>query len=229
MNTEKITDKIKHMLAIAHDPSSSEAEREQAMNKAHSLMLKHGIEVAHEDHTSGGAQYGHRKIFIKGVYAEAQAQMMYYVALAYKSYDMVMSKLPGTSSLDLFIAGPEEQMDEIMKILESLIDQSTTERKAWASNVLRGLPRNEQKKQIKYFYLGYGHKVAKRIEAILETETHTQDRQALVLVRDKATNYLDNMLNVNRDKKQRSRQVVNNAFIVGSMAGERAKLHNQLA
>ena len=229
MNTEKITDKIKHMLAIAHDPSASEAEREQAMNKAHSLMLKHGLEVAHEDHTSGGAQYGHRKIFIKGVYAEAQAQMMYYVALAYKSYDMVMSKLPGTSSIDLYIAGPEEQMDQVMKILESLIDQSTTERKAWASVNLKGLPRNEQKKQIKSFYLGYGHKVANRIEAILEAETHTKDRQALVLVKEKSTDYLDEMLNVNRDKKQRSRQVVGSAFVVGSMAGERAQLHDQLA
>lgn len=229
MNTEKITDKIKHMLAIAHDPSASEAEREQAMNKAHSLMLKHGLEVAHEDHTSGGAQYGHRKIFIKGVYAEAQAQMMYYVALAYKSYDMVMAKLPGTSSIDLYIAGPEEQMDQVMKVLESLIDQSTTERKSWASVNLKGLPRNEQKKQIKSFYLGYGHKVANRIEAILEAEAHTEDRQALVLVKEKSTDYLDEMLNVNRDKKQRSRQVMNDAFIVGSMAGERAQLHDQLA
>lgn len=229
MNTEKITDKIKHMLAIAHDPSASESEREQAMTKAHSLMLKHGIEVAHEDHISGGARYGHRKIFVKGVYAQAQAQMMYYVALAYKSYDMVMAQLPGTSSLDLYIAGPEEQMDQVMKILESLIDQSTTERKAWASNALKGLPRNEQKKQIKSFYLGYGHKVANRIEEILEAETHTKDRQALVLVKEKATGYLDDMLNVNRNKKQRARQVVNSAFFVGALAGERAQLHDQLS
>src|SRR5690625_7275486 len=97
MNTDKITDKIKHLLSIAHDPSASEAEREQAMNRAHAWMLKHGIEVAHEDHTGGGG-YGHREMDLPGVYAATQAQMLYLIALAYKSFDKVLTKLSHRST-----------------------------------------------------------------------------------------------------------------------------------
>ena len=227
MNTEKITDKIKHLLSIAHDPSASEAEREQAMNRAHAWMLKHGIEVAHEDHTSGGG-YGHREMDLPGVYAETQAQMLYFIALSYKSFDMVLTQIPGTSSVRVTIAGPEAQLGDLHRMFESILEQSTTERKAWASKTLRGINRSVQKRHIKSFYLGYGSKVADRIEAILEAEASQRDMQALVLVKDKATNYLENM-HGKLDSKKRKQSVASSAFVVGALAGERAQLNNQLA
>ena len=227
MNTEKVTDKIKHLLSIAHDPSASEAEREQAMNRAHAWMLKHGIEVAHEDHTSGGG-YGHREMDLPGVYAETQAQMLYFIALSYKSFDMVLTQIPGTSSVRVTIAGPEAQLDDLHRMFESILEQSTTERKAWASKTLRGINRSVQKRHIKSFYLGYGSKVADRIEAILEAEASQRDMQALVLVKDKATNYLENM-HGKLDSKKRKQSVASSAFVVGALAGERAQLNNQLA
>lgn len=227
MNTERLTDKIKHMLAIAHDPSASESEREQAMNKAHSLMLKHGIEVAHGDHTSGGG-YGHREMDLPGVYAETQAQMLYFIALSYKSFDMVLTKVPHSSSVRVTIAGPEAQLDDLYRMFESILEQSTTERKDWASKTLRGINRSVQKRHIKSFYLGYGSKVADRIEAILEAEASQRDKQALVLVKDKATNYLEGM-HGKLESKKRKQSVASSAFVVGSLAGERAQLNNQLA
>lgn len=227
MNTEKITDKIKHLLSIAHDPSASEAEREQAMNRAHAWMLKHGIEVAHEDHTSGGG-YGHREMDLPGVYAETQAQMLYFIALSYKSFDMVLTAIPNTSSVRVTIAGPEAQLDDLHRMFESILEQSTTERKAWASKTLRGINRSVQKRHIKSFYLGYGSKVADRIEAILEAEASQRDMQALVLVKDKATNYLENM-HGKLESKKRKQSVASSAFVVGALAGERAQLNNQLA
>lgn len=227
MNTDKITDKIKHLLSIAHDPSASEAEREQAMNRAHAWMLKHGIEVAHEDHTSGGG-YGHREMDLPGVYAETQAQMLYFIALSYKSFDMVLTKVPHSSSVRVTIAGPEAQLDDLYRMFESILEQSTTERKGWASKTLRGINRSVQKRHIKSFYLGYGSKVADRIEAILEAEASQRDKQALVLVKDKATNYLEDM-HGKLESKKRKQSVASSAFVVGSLAGERAQLNNQLA
>ena len=227
MNTEKITDKIKHLLSIAHDPSASEAEREQAMNRAHAWMLKHGIEVAHEDHTSGGG-YGHREMDLPGVYAETQAQMLYFIALSYKSFDMVLTKVPHSSSVRVTIAGPEAQLDDLYRMFESILEQSTTERKDWASKTLRGINRSVQKRHIKSFYLGYGSKVADRIEAILEAEASQRDKQALVLVKDKATNYLEDM-HGKLESKKRKQSVASSAFVVGSLAGERSQLNYQLA
>lgn len=227
MNTDKITDKIKHLLSIAHDPSASEAEREQAMNRAHAWMLKHGIEVAHEDHTGGGG-YGHREMDLPGVYAETQAQMLYFIALSYKSFDMVLTKVPHSSSVRVTIAGPEAQLDDLYRMFESILEQSTAERKDWASKTLRGINRSVQKRHIKSFYLGYGSKVADRIEAILEAEASQRDKQALVLVKDKATNYLEDM-HGKLESKKRKQSVASSAFVVGSLAGERAQLNNQLA
>lgn len=227
MNTDKMTDKIKHMLAIAHDLEASETEREQAMNRAHSLMLKHGIEVAHTD-DGGSSVFGHREMTIPGVYAEAQSNMLYFVALAYKSFDMVLSPLPRTSTVRLTIAGPETQLDEVYKVLESILEQSTTERKRWASKALKGMNRSYQKKQIKSFYLGYGSKVADRIEAILKQEASGADMKALVLVKDKATDHLKELFGPVKTTSSRT-TYSGSAFAVGSMAGERAQLNNQLA
>ena len=227
MNTDKITDKIKHLLSIAHDPSASEAEREQAMNRAHAWMLKHGIEVAHDDHT-GSATFGHRDMVVPGVYSEAQAQMLYYIALSYQSYEMCLTALPNTSTVKLTVAGPEAQLDEIVRMFESILEQSTDERKRWASVSLRGMKRSDQKRHIKSFYLGYGSKVADRIEDILKHEASQKDRQALVLIRDQATEYLEN-LQGGLETRKRRRQKVSGAFHVGSMAGERAQLNSQLS
>lgn len=226
MNTEKITDKIKHLLSIAHDPSASEAEREQAMNRAHAWMLKHGIEVAHDDHTRS-ATFGHRDMVVPGVYSEAQAQMLYYIALSYQSYEMCLTAMPNTSTVKLTVAGPEAQLDEIVRMFESILGQSTTERKRWASKSLRGMKRADQKRHIKSFYLGYGSRVADRIEVILEHEASQRDRQALVLVRDQASAYLENLEGGLETKKRR--QKVSSAFYVGEIAGDRAQLNSQLS
>lgn len=228
MNTEKLTDKIKHMLAIAHDPSASEAEREQAMNKAHALMLKHGIEVAHDDHANSSV-FGHRDMIVRGVYSESMANMLYFIALSYKSFDMVLTSIPRTSTINLTIAGPDSQLDEVYRVFESILEQSTTERKRWASEALRGMNRSYQKKQINSFYLGYGARVADRIEAILAAEASQADRQALVLVKDKATDHLGQIFGELAQKGSGRRTISGSAFAVGSMAGDRAQLNNQLS
>lgn len=220
-----IEDKIKHLLAIAHDPSASEHERESAMNKAHSWMLKHGIEVAHEE-TRESVTISTSDYMLKGVYAEAQAQMIYFVALSYKSFDMVLQDLPHTSDVMLTVAGPTEQMDEIMRVLDSICHQSNDERKAWAKRTLAGAPRAYQKKQIKSFYLGYGSRVADRVEDILEHESSQRDRQALVIVRDRATKHLENLYDT--ETRGSKRRTVTSGFFAGEQAGDRAQLNNQL-
>lgn len=221
-----IKDKIKHLLSIAHDPSASEHEREQAMDRAHAWMLKHGIEVAHEEEQMS-ATFGHQFVDFKGVYAEAQAQMTYFILLSYQSFDMVMHKLPNTSSVMTTIAGPEAQLGEVTSLIDSIIIQSDEERKNWAKVTLRGAPRSEQKRQIKSFYLGYGSRVAERITQILDAEASQQDRQALVLMNEKATKHLSSLYDIDK-RRSRKRNVNSNAFAVGQLAGERARLNHQL-
>lgn len=225
MNADKITDKIKHLLSIAHDPSASEAEREQAMNRAHAWMLKHGIEVSHDENKS--QLQGHINVELKGVYGESKATMLYAITLAYGSFDMILHKLPNTSSVGATIAGPEAQMKEIQSILDSLLKQSEMERKDFMPYT-KGMPRSKQKAMVKSFYMGFGSRVAERIKDILEAEASQRDMQALVLMRDRATEHLTSMYDVDT-KKRRSKTVDSTAFVFGQMAGDRAQINTAVA
>lgn len=221
----KIHDKIRHMLAIAQDPSAGEAEREQAMSRAHKLMLEHGIEIA-EEQEARGIEYSSREFMCKGVYSSSILLAIQTILEPYEVFFMLAEDIPRTSSMKYYISGPAAQMEEVTSVIESIRVQMEDERKRWMKTIPSGT-RAYQKRQIRSFYFGYGMKVRDRIEQSLKVSSSS--KAALVRVGDQARDHLLEKLGAGGVKTSRGHKVTMSGYAAGAMAGERAKLRPELS
>lgn len=174
---------IAQMLAKA-ESTPYPAEAEAFQQQAEKMMVKLGIEQAEIDAERGKLGQSQEAIVVKeyefrGTYKEGRFMGYYGVAEAFNTVNLVRSK--GRSSWTMHIIGAESDVDQIIRLFDSMTIQSDAAMKAWwANHDFKWMLTDSQKRlERRTFIMGFAAAVAKRIRAIYQEESAGKE---LVLV-----------------------------------------------
>ena len=216
MNKEKITDKIRKLLALSK--SDNEHEASLALRNANKLLMKHNLEmkdiedqidmatIVEEDVMSGGRIMNWKSMMLKSIMDLNNCELL------------ISSIRRGTKTVKAI--GKKQNIEVSVSIYHYLI--IAMERKLSKDN-----PRNKQS-----FRLGFAHSISSKIREIIRERDNSNinvECTALVIQEKRmARDFMDSKYNNLVTQKSKSSYRDSGSFQSGMRAGQSTSLSSQL-
>lgn len=218
---------IAQMLAKAESTNFPE-EADAFLKQAERMMVKFGIEQAEIDAERGKLGQSMEDIVVKnyefaGTYKEGRFMGYYGVATAFNSVHAIRSR--GATTWTMHLIGAESDVDQIIRLFDSMTIQSDVAMKAWWMNFWRKeyMSASEKRMERRTFIMGFAKEVERRIKAIYQEESAGKE---LILVgrKERAQEEANKRF---KTKTERSRLTQGSDYAAGAgrLAGQKATIN----
>lgn len=223
----KVLDRVRKMLAMANDERGNEHEREAAMRMAHSLLIKHGLDMLEVEKSQRDAEDPRGQFENDGYGMKWALFVRNCIARLYMCKYIQGSKINSTRTRHIFV-GRESNATVAMDISEFVVNSILQEaRKRYRQTLCA---------ETRAFGMGCAVTIAKRVDAIIADRSHefVEESKALVLVamredeeKGNAAFIAENLETVQRNFRRTRLNA--GAYADGSKFGERVGLNPQVS